>query len=85
MGLLIYACLLLLFATWVTTHVLLCLRLATSSWKEAILGLVLFPLAGYYGQERRHKKLTSVWVVTLTIYLVVLLIGAVYGDVRLST
>src|SRR5688572_6144195 len=85
MGLLIYVALLLLFSTWVTTHVLLCLRLATSSWKEAVLGLVVFPLAGYYGQERRLTKLTSVWVVTLTIYLVTLLIGAVYGDARVAS
>jgi len=85
MGLFLYVALLLLFATWVTAHVLLCLRLATKSWKEATLGLVLFPLAGYFGQERRLTKLTSVWVVSLTLYLVALLLGAVYGDVRPPT
>src|SRR5689334_5721121 len=61
MGLLLYAGLVLLFASWATTHLLLCLRLATLSWKEALLGLVVFPMAGYYGQERRLSKLTTVW------------------------
>jgi len=84
MGLLLYVALLLLFATWVTTHVLLCLRLATLSWKEALLGLVLFPLAGYFGQERRLSKLTTVWVVSLTVYLATLIVGAVYGDVHIT-
>lgn len=82
MGLLLYAGLVLLFASWATTHILLCLRLATLSWKEALLGLVLFPMAGYYGQERRLSKLTAVWVVTLAVYLVTLIVAAVYGDVR---
>lgn len=84
MGLLLYAGLVLLFAAWATTHVLLCLRLATRSWKEALLGLLFFPLAGYYGQERRLSGLTVTWVVTLSAYLVTLIIGAVYGDVRLT-
>lgn len=84
MGLLLYVALVLLSAAWVTTHVLLCLRLATLSWKEAVLGLVLFPLAGYYGQERRLSKLTTVWVVSLTVYLVTLMISGVYGDVRIA-
>jgi hypothetical protein len=83
MGLLLYGALLLLFATWTTAHVLLCLRLATVSWLKALAGLVLFPLAGYYGQEHRFSKLTAVWVVSLTAYLVALLIGAVYGDLHL--
>jgi len=80
MGLFLYVGLLLLFATWSTTHVLLCVRLATVSRLKALAGLVVFPLAGYYGQEHRFSKLTTVWVVTLTVYLVLLLIGAVYGD-----
>jgi len=84
MGLLLYVALLMLFATWVTTHVLLCLRLATLSWKEALLGLVLFPLAGYYGQERRLSKLTTVWVVSLGVYVVTLIVGAVHGDVHIA-
>lgn len=84
MGLLLYGALLLLFATWTTAHVLLCLRLATVSWLKALASLLLFPLAGYYGQEHRFSKLTTVWVVSLTAYLVALLIGAVYGDVRLQ-
>jgi hypothetical protein len=79
MGLLLYGALLLLFATWTTSHVLLCLRLATVSWLKALAGFLLFPLAGYYGQEHRFSKLTTLWVVSLTVYLVTLLVGAVYG------
>lgn len=79
MGLALYAVLVLLFASFVTAHVLLCLRLATTSWPKALLGLVVFPLAGYFGSKQSFSKLTRTWAICLGLYVGALLVGIVYG------
>ncbi len=75
MGLSLYASIVLLFAVWATVHLLLCLKLASKSGLRGTLGFLIPPLAIYYAQHFALGKITAVWVVSLSAYLVALTLG----------
>ena len=75
MGLPLYLAIVVLFAVWATVHLLLCLKLAGHSAWRAAAGFFVPPLALYYAQAVALGKLTSVWVITLSAYLVALALG----------
>ena len=66
-----------LFATWATVHLLLCIELAKKDFRKAAAGFFAFPMAPYFGQSLRIKKLPTLWVASALLYLLTVLIGAV--------
>jgi len=74
-GLPLYLAVVVLFAVWVTVHVLLCMRISKSCWWRGLLGLLAPPLAIYYAQRYQVGALAPVWVVSFSCYLVALTAG----------
>jgi hypothetical protein len=66
-----------LFAIWATTHLLLCVQLAKKDLRKGAAGFFAFPMAPYFGQSLRIKGLPTVWVVSALLYLLTLLVGAI--------
>ena len=75
MGLTLYTVIVVLFALWATVHLLLCRRLAAKSPLRAAAGFIFPPLAIYYAQAAFVGKLSWLWVLTLSAYLVALTLG----------
>lgn len=75
MGFTLYLTIIFLFAVWATTHLWLCFKLARRSWGHGALGFLVPPLAIYYAQHFALGKVTTVWVVSLSSYLVALTAG----------
>lgn len=64
-----------LFAIWCTVHVALCLRLLGFSIRKAALGFFVPPLAPYFAQALRVKRLPAVWVAAASLYFTALVAG----------
>ncbi len=75
MGLPVYVTIVVLFAFWATIHLQLCLKLARRSLWRAVIGFFIPPLAIYYAQDVALGRLTPLWVVSLSAYLVALTLG----------
>ena len=72
LGLLLYATVLVLFASWATAHVLLCFQLASPLGARALFGLFFPPLAPYYANRMGFRKLGLWWTGSLAAYLLAL-------------
>ncbi|WP_437588415.1 hypothetical protein [Sorangium sp. So ce1000] len=71
------ATLVLSFATWVTTHVALAARLALRSqprWR-GLVALVVPPLAPMYGFRLGWRRMSTLWLVWLIVYVLALLVA----------
>ena len=77
MDLAIYASILILFAVWMTAHVLLCVRLAQRQFLRGLAGFVVFPMAPYWGQSLHIKKLPTIWMVSALLYVLALIAGLI--------
>jgi hypothetical protein len=75
MGLIGYALILVLFATWFTVHTLLCWQLATRSWRKAVVGFFIVPLCPYWGRQEGFIRSTFAWLGSVTLYGLSLLHG----------
>ena len=75
MGYALYLTIVCLFAVWATAHLLLCVRLARRSIRHGAIGLLVPPLAIYYAQHFALGKITLIWVISLSSYLVALTAG----------
>lgn len=65
----------LLFATWVTVHVRLCVVLVRRSLRQGLVGLVVFPLAPYWGHQAAIPRLPALWGILAALYLLALTAG----------
>lgn len=72
----LYAFIVLMFATWCTVHLVLCIELAKRDWRRAMGGLVAFPLAPYFGYNLQIKKLPALWIVSAFLYGFALIFGS---------
>lgn len=77
MDLLIYGIVLLLFAVFVTVHAALCIQLGRKVWWRGLVGFFVFPLAPYWAQAERIRKLPAVWVASASIYALALFVGLI--------
>ncbi len=77
LGFIVYALVLLFFASWCTAHALLFVRLLRLRPRLALVGLLAAPLAPYFGYELGLRRLSLAWVVCATGYVVTLLLGLV--------
>ncbi|AUX47392.1 hypothetical protein SOCE26_089120 [Sorangium cellulosum] len=71
------ATLVLAFATWVTVHVALAARLILRSgprWR-GVVALVVPPLAPIYGFRQGWRRLSTLWIVCLILYVLALLVA----------
>lgn len=68
-----YAAILVLFALWAALHVALCWAIAQVKPTQALVALVLPPLAPIWGQ--RFPRLASAWVATFVAYGLALVAG----------
>jgi hypothetical protein len=75
MDLVIYGLILLLFASWVSVHVLLCVRLGRVVWWRGLVGFVVFPVAPFWAQSHNVRKLPGVWLVLAFLYALSLIAG----------
>lgn len=78
MDLVVFIALIAAFALLVTVHLALATRLVLREprWR-GLVALLVPPLAPYWGMEAGMKKLATLWVVALSIY-VVARIGAAF-------
>jgi ABC-type uncharacterized transport system permease subunit len=69
--LVVFAALVTAFALLVTMHVALAVRLLLREprWR-GLVALILPPLAPYWGMEAGMKRMATLWVVALSIYVV---------------
>jgi len=74
----VFAALVVAFALLVTLHVALAARLAMREprWR-GLVALFVPPLAPYWGMEAGMKRMATLWIVALSIY-VVARIGAAF-------
>lgn len=72
----LYALIVLVFATWCTVHVVLCVELAKRNWKRALGGFFALPLAPYFGNDLGIKRLPGVWIVCALLYGFALIFGS---------
>ncbi len=73
------ATLVLAFAAWVTVHVALAVRLMLRSeprWR-GLVALVVPPLAPMYGFRQGWRKLSTLWLVWMIVYVLALLVARV--------
>lgn len=75
MGWLLYAAVLVLFASWAAVHLALSWTLAVGKWWRGLVALFLFPLAPWWGQALGHSRLATAWVLLFAGYVVALLAG----------
>lgn len=71
------ATLVLAFATWVTVHVALAARLVLRSqprWR-GLLALVVPPLAPMYGFRQGWRRMSTLWLVFLIVYVLAHLVA----------
>ncbi|WP_438016117.1 hypothetical protein WMF18_35525 [Sorangium sp. So ce315] len=71
------ATLILAFATWVTVHVALAARLVLRSrprWR-GLLALVVPPLAPMYGFRQGWRRMSTLWLVFLIVYVLAHLVA----------
>ncbi|XXT18019.1 hypothetical protein WME94_48105 [Sorangium sp. So ce429] len=71
------ATLILAFATWVTVHVALAARLVLRSqprWR-GLIALVVPPLAPMYGFRQGWRRMSTLWLVWLIVYVLALLVA----------
>lgn len=71
------ATLILAFATWVTTHVALAARLMLRSeprWR-GLVALVVPPLAPMYGFRQGWRRMSTLWLVWLIVYVLALFVA----------
>jgi hypothetical protein len=78
-ALVLYVALVVLFASWSTLHVWLCAQLFRVHRRKAVVSFVVFPLAPYFGFDLRLRKLSSMWLTSAVLYLVVLLLVVILG------
>lgn len=69
LGLILYLVVLVFFASWATSHVLLCLTLGRSQRILALTCLVVVPLAPYVGLRQGLRRLPTVWLTACSLYL----------------
>ena len=72
----LYAFIVLMFATWCTVHLVLCVELAKQDWKRALGGFLAFPLAPYFAHSFQIKKLPALWLVSAFLYGFSLIFGS---------
>jgi hypothetical protein len=72
LGLAIYLATAVLFATWITAHVLLLLRLAPVIRVRALVGLLVLPLAPYYALRAGLRRHAYLWIASAVLYLATL-------------
>jgi hypothetical protein len=77
MDLVVYAIILILFATFVTVHTVLCAKLAKRVFWRGLVGFLAFPLAPYWAQAQRIKRWPTLWVASASCYLVALFVGLI--------
>lgn len=75
MDLVVYAIILSLFASWFSVHVLLCVRLTRVVWWRGLLSFVAFPLAPFWAQAQRIRKLPGIWLALAFLYSLSLIAG----------
>jgi len=71
------AAMLLLFASWITLHVKLCMHLRRHNPKRAALAFFVMPLAPIWAQGTGAGRLVLWWVVVGVLYVVSLLGGMI--------
>ena len=77
MGLTLYAVVLVLFASFCSLHVWLCLQLLTRSARRAILGFFLVPLAPYFGLSLGLRRVPTAWILCGCLYVIFLILALV--------
>ncbi len=82
MALALYLVILLLFASFCTCHVWLCLKIASRISGRALLAFFLPPLAPYYGVHLGIRLALLGWVTSGTLYLVFLLFSLLLPESR---
>lgn len=71
----LFAALLVLFATLITTHVLLCMVLLRKAPRQGLLALIVPPLAPYWGSQQQIPRLPALWLASAASYFLTLIIG----------
>lgn len=79
MGLALFLVIVISFAGLLTTHILLCFRLAKTDPKTGFLALLVPPLAPYFCQGREMGKLPALWLGLAIVYALSLLTGFALG------
>lgn len=71
----LFTALLVLFATLVTTHVLLCLVLMKKAPRLGVIALLVPPLAPYWGSQQKIRTLPAIWLTSASCYFFALIIA----------
>lgn len=71
--------LLLSFATLVTTHIAIGVRLMrrVRPWYRGLIAVLVPPLAPLWAYEQRWRRLTFLWLAALSLYAVTLAVAAI--------
>ncbi len=81
MDLFIYGTILLFFATWFTSHVLLCVRIAQKALLRGLVAFILPIFAPIWGLNFHIRTLPGIWVLSAVFYGFALLAGVLGSSI----